>query len=180
MQHRLPYSTPDDRRDLLAAVLGDGRPLLLLTGWCLVLAGGFALFLALTGQFLPHDSAFLGLTSEQLCAVDRCRIVRFMIHDRIAFGGALLAIGTLYLWLTAFPLRDGEPWAWWVLMLSGILANERAKSAWKWALIENGEVGREALRVFLAQQIVRRRVWQLLQGVCCCSRSARVLVSRCP
>jgi hypothetical protein len=42
-----------------------------------------------------------------------------MIHDRVSFGGALVAIGALYLWLAAFPLGRGEPWAWWLFALSG-------------------------------------------------------------
>jgi len=102
-------------------VLGNGRPLLLLTGIGLALAGGFALFLALTYQFLPHDIAFLGLTADQLCTINNCRVVGFMIHDRIAFGGALLSIGLLYLWLTEFPLQEGQVWAWWLLAVSGVV-----------------------------------------------------------
>jgi hypothetical protein len=46
--------------------------------------------------------------------------VHFMIHDRISFGGALIAIGVLYLWLTAFPLQQGEAWAWLLLAASGL------------------------------------------------------------
>ena len=39
----------------MAPVLGDGRPLLLALAGGLLLAGGFALFLAASGEFLPHD-----------------------------------------------------------------------------------------------------------------------------
>src|SRR5207248_1951511 len=39
---------------------------------------------------------------------------------RISFGGALIAIGLLYVWLVQSPLRRGEAWPWWVLVLSGI------------------------------------------------------------
>jgi hypothetical protein len=114
-------STLYQERDLCGTLLGDGRPLLLLTGVGLAVSGAFALFLALTGQFLPHDIAFLGMSVEQLCMINQCEIVRFMIHDRIAFGGALLSIGLLYLWLTEFPLKAGYVWAWWALLASGIL-----------------------------------------------------------
>lgn len=61
------------------------------------------------------------MSAEALCAVAECRIVGFMFHDRVAFGGALLAIATLYLWLAAFPLRAGAVWAWWAFAISGIL-----------------------------------------------------------
>ena len=92
-----------------------GRSLLLLLGVSLILSGLFAVFLAVAGKFLPHDEEFLGMTAQQLCAIQGCRIVHFMIHDRISFGGALIAIGLLYLWLT----RQKQPWAWWLFLLSG-------------------------------------------------------------
>src|SRR5262249_39056447 len=69
--------------------------------------------------FLPHDESFLGMTAAQLCAMHGCRIVHFMVHDRISFGGAVIAVGMLYLWLIRSPLRRGRGWAWWVLLLSG-------------------------------------------------------------
>ena len=81
--------------------------------------GGFAIVQAATGHFLPHDTIYLGMTAAQLCALDRCRILHFMIHDRISFGGVLVAIGVLYLWLAMVPLRLKESWAWWALALSG-------------------------------------------------------------
>jgi len=46
-------------------------------------------------------------------------LLGFMFHDRVAYGGTLLAIGTGYLWLAAFPLLVGEAWAWWALVFSG-------------------------------------------------------------
>lgn len=110
-----------DNRGLLQAFIGDGRPLLVFTGLSLLLSGGFALFLGATGHFLPHDVQFLGMTPEQLCSINECRIVHFMIHDRVAFGGALIAIGVLYMWLAEFPLRAGEAWAWWLFAVSGAL-----------------------------------------------------------
>lgn len=110
-----------DDRGLFSALVGDGRPLILVTGLSLVLAGSFAFFLSALGQFLPHDVDFLGMTPEALCAVNECRIVHFMFHDRVSFGGALVAIGVLYLWLAAFPLARGEAWSWWLLAASGVL-----------------------------------------------------------
>lgn len=86
--------------------------LLLATAWGLIAGGAVALFLGATKRFLPHDVAFLQMTPQDLCARNECRIVHFMIHDRIAFGGAVLAIGVLYLWLVRGPLRQGEMWAW--------------------------------------------------------------------
>jgi hypothetical protein len=111
--------TSEDR-GLVREVVGDGVPLLLLTAWGLAFAGGFAVFLAASGEFLPHDIQYLKMSAADLCSVADCRIVEFMIHDRAAFGGALFGIGILYAYLALFPLRRGETWAWWLLLLSGL------------------------------------------------------------
>jgi hypothetical protein len=58
------------------------------------------------------------MTPRDLCAQNACRIVHFMNHDRVSFGGTLIALATLYLWLIHFPLRAREPWAWWTLLIS--------------------------------------------------------------
>jgi hypothetical protein len=112
-------SSTDENRGLVRAAIGDGIPLLLLTAWGLAFAGGFAMFLAATGQFLPHDLDYLGMSAAELCSVADCRVVEFMVHDRAAFGGALFGIGILYAYVALFPLRRGEAWAWWLLLVSG-------------------------------------------------------------
>ncbi|MEO6994989.1 MAG: hypothetical protein ABI273_15380 [Lacunisphaera sp.] len=106
-------------RGFIDALVGDGIFPLLLTGVALAGSGGFALFLSATGHFLPHDVAYLGLDATQLARASNPRLVNFMFHDRAAFGGSLVAVGLLYLWLAEFPLRQGESWAWWTLALSG-------------------------------------------------------------
>jgi hypothetical protein len=102
----------------LTAIVGDGVLLLLASAASLALAGGFAMFLAASGEFLPHDIRYLGMSAVDLCAIARCRVVEFMVHDRAAFGGALFAVGVLYAYLVLFPLRLGEAWAWWLLAIS--------------------------------------------------------------
>lgn len=106
---------------LFGPLLGDGRPLLFAVAGGLLFAGGFCLFLAATGEFLPHDIHYLGLTADDLCRVASCRVVDFMVHDRAAFGGTMVGLGVLYLWLTAFPLAAGEQWAWWIWLVSGTI-----------------------------------------------------------
>jgi hypothetical protein len=108
-----------DRRGLVEALVGDGRPVLTAIGLALAASGGFALFQSATGHFLPHDVAYLGMDAQRLCALQQCRIVHFMFHDRVAFGGVLIAVGILYAWLAEFPLRGGEPWAWKAFAVSG-------------------------------------------------------------
>jgi hypothetical protein len=109
----------DEERGLFSVLVGNGLPPLMVVAGSLVLAGGFAVFLALTGEFLPHDIRYLQMSAANLCSVEDCRVVTFMIHDRAAFGGALIAVGLLYTYLVCFPLRRGEAWAWWLLALSG-------------------------------------------------------------
>jgi hypothetical protein len=108
-----------DDRSLLEVVLGDGRPLIALTGISLLLSGGFAIMQSVSGQLLPQDSHAIGLDSAALMRAGNPHLLGFMFHDRVAYGGTLLAIGAGYLWLTAFPMRVRAPWAWWALAFSG-------------------------------------------------------------
>jgi len=107
-------------QSFLGGLIGDGRPLLSITALALIFSGGFALFLSASGAFLPHDIDFLGMSPAALCAINECRIVHFMLHDRFSFGGVLIALGLLYLWLVNFPLREKEAWPWWILAVSGL------------------------------------------------------------
>ena len=120
MRGVLPTTVSDEASaGLLPALVGDGRPLLALLAVGLIASGLFALFLSATVTFLPQDIAFLGMDPRTLCGLHQCRVVHFMFHDRVSFGGTLIAIGTLYLWILAFPLRQGEEWAWWTMLASG-------------------------------------------------------------
>jgi len=108
-----------DERGLLETVLGDGRFLIALTGISLMLSGGFAILQSFAGQLLPQDSHAIGMDSFALMHAANARLLGFMFHDRVAYGGCLVAIGAGYLWLTAFPMEEREPWAWWALFFSG-------------------------------------------------------------
>jgi hypothetical protein len=119
MLHDLKMSS-DDRRSLFEALLGDGRPLLALTGIALFASGGFAILQSSTGHLLPHDSHALGMDAAGLTRAANAQLTMFMFHDRVAFGGTLLAIGAAYWWLSEFPLRDRQAWAWWAFAVSGL------------------------------------------------------------
>jgi len=56
-----------DQASFLPSLVGDGRPLLLALAGALVFAGGFMLFLAATGEFLPQDIHYLGMSADDLC-----------------------------------------------------------------------------------------------------------------
>lgn len=107
-----------DSRGFFTALTGDGRSLIVFTALALAFAGAGAIFLSITGHFLPHDVGFLGMQPVALCELNQCRIVHFMIHDRMSFGGVILSIAVLYLWIAIFPLKEGESWAWWALLLT--------------------------------------------------------------
>jgi hypothetical protein len=110
-----------EQRGLARTVAGNGIPLLVVSAGILILAGAFAMFLALTGEFLPHDLAYLGMSADELCGIADCHVVHFMLHDRMAFGGSIFGIGVLYAYLALYPLSGGEAWAWWLFTVSGAL-----------------------------------------------------------
>ena len=80
-----------DEEGFLTPIIGDGRPLLLLVAGGIAFAGGFAVFLAATGQFLPHDIAWLGMTADQLDQHADGRIVDFTAELRQEVEKAQLA-----------------------------------------------------------------------------------------
>jgi len=59
------------------------------------------------------------MTVDDLCSRAACRVVHFMAHDRVSFGGSIVSIGILYVWTARVPLRAGEAWAFWALLASG-------------------------------------------------------------
>src|SRR5215469_13913152 len=108
-----------DDRGLLDAALGDGRFLVALTGFSIALAGLFAILQSASGHLLPHDSQAIGMDAPALSRIANARLVGFMFHDRVAYGGSLLSIGIGYLWLAGFPLAARHLWAWQALVASG-------------------------------------------------------------
>ena len=104
---------------LLGGHLRSGRLLFRLVALGLMGAGAFALLQSGTGRFLAHDLRYVGMETFELCGLGGGRVARFMIHDRVSFGGALIAIGLLYLWLERNPLQAAQAWAWWTFLLTG-------------------------------------------------------------
>ncbi|PWU16453.1 MAG: hypothetical protein C5B50_13475 [Verrucomicrobia bacterium] len=91
-----------------------------LVSFGLIVSGSFAIIQSATGHFLPHDLRYLSMDPYQLCGLAQGRVAGFMFHDRVSFGGALIAIGLLYLWLDSNPLKSCEAWAWWTLLITGL------------------------------------------------------------
>jgi hypothetical protein len=97
-----------------------GAGLLLLSATAIGASGVFAILQAVSGRFLPHDEAWLGMTAADLGTYLDGRIVGFMVHDRASFGGTLVAIAILQAWLVRGPLARGEAWAWWTIAVSSL------------------------------------------------------------
>jgi hypothetical protein len=116
--------SPEPARELPPAARSRnvriGRALVELTGWVLIATGLFALILAATVKLLPYDLVYLGMTMTDLCARGACKVVHFMAHDRVSFGGSIISVGVLYVWLARVPLAAGEAWAFWALVASGV------------------------------------------------------------
>ena len=115
------YMKAADNRSLWDVVLGDGRPLLIFSGLILALSGLLIIVQSISGYFLPHDTEFIGLTAAELWAYNEGQINLFMFHDRVAFGGSIIAVGCLYMWLAEFPLKNKESWAWYLFLFSSII-----------------------------------------------------------
>ena len=74
---------------------GLGRLLLLLTGFGMVAAGLTIQTIGVTRVFVPQDLAFMGLTADQLRAINP-RLVPLIAHDRAGFGGGLVSCGIAF------------------------------------------------------------------------------------
>jgi hypothetical protein len=93
-------------------------------GWMLIGVAATAFVTAASIVLLPHEIAFLQATVPELYQGHHDgSLIGYIIHNRVSFAGALLITGGFYLWLVFRPLRRGESWAWWVLLLSGFLGS---------------------------------------------------------
>lgn len=81
-----------------------------LLGVGMTLGSGLALAIAATRVILPYDEAFVGMSREELHAVND-RLLAFMAHDRVSLAGTMIAIGVLYTGLSVYGVRRGRRWA---------------------------------------------------------------------
>ena len=93
---------------------------ILLMGIGIAIAGTVAWFIGSTRVILPYDEHFLGLTLEQIARIN-ARLPVFMQHDRVTYAGALLSAGLAYVFIAAFGLRAGIPWARRVIVYSSVV-----------------------------------------------------------
>ncbi|MBA4064119.1 MAG: dihydroorotate dehydrogenase [Isosphaera sp.] len=81
-----------------------------LMGVGMLIGSVLALVIAATRVVLPYDEAFLGMTRDQLAAVNP-RLLAFMAHDRVSLAGTMVSVGVLYVGLSVGGVRRGVHWA---------------------------------------------------------------------
>lgn len=107
---RAQERTPAERASSLAGWLVVSWLWLLLLGVGMAVGGVLAWLIAATSVVLPYDLAFVGMTREQLAALNP-RLLPYMAHNRIALAGTMLSIGVLYVQLAVHAVRFGVHWA---------------------------------------------------------------------
>ncbi|HEU4322049.1 MAG TPA: hypothetical protein VFS21_02770 [Roseiflexaceae bacterium] len=105
---------------LVRRLLDAGWLWMLLLGLGLAVSGALAWAVAATRVVLPYDEVFVGMSLEQLAAVNP-RLLAFMTHDRVSLAGTMIAIGVLYVQLAWHALRRREHWAAAVIVPSAVL-----------------------------------------------------------
>src|SRR5262249_55102325 len=91
--------------------------------WTALLGAGMlfgslvALVIAATRVVLPYDEAFVGMSRDELAAVNP-RLLAFMAHDRVSLAGTMVAIGVMYVGLSLFGVRRGLHWVQQSVFLS--------------------------------------------------------------
>jgi dihydroorotate dehydrogenase len=84
--------------------------------WTALLGAGMlfgsvlTLLIAMTRIVLPYDEAFVGLSRDEMLALNP-RLLDFMAHDRVTLAGTMVSLGLLYLSLSLFAVRRGMHWA---------------------------------------------------------------------
>jgi dihydroorotate dehydrogenase len=91
--------------------------------WTLMMAismlggGGLALLIAMTRVVLPYDEDMVGMSRDAIAAVNP-RLLDFMAHDRVTLAGTMLCVGTMYLALSWWGVRNGHHWARQAVVIS--------------------------------------------------------------
>ena len=88
-----------------------------LMGLGMLVGGLLALVIAATRVVMPYDEATVGLTRDQIAAINE-HLLHFMRHDRMTLAGTMLSVGMLYVALSLFGSRRGMHWAHVAILIS--------------------------------------------------------------
>lgn len=92
----------------------------MLMGVGMLIGSVMALAIAATRIVMPYDEAFLGMTRDQLDAVNP-RLLAFMAHDRVSVAGTMVAVGLMYVGLSLRGIRRGLYWAMMAVFTSAFV-----------------------------------------------------------
>ncbi len=95
---------------------------LLLLGLGMLFGSLIALGIATTAVVLPYDEQFVGLSAEQIDAINP-RLLHFLTHDRVTLAGVMVAVGVLYASYAWFGVRRGKHWAEVTIISSAIVGS---------------------------------------------------------
>jgi hypothetical protein len=87
----------------------------------LLLAGSVITLVGSAYVFVDSDLVFLGATHDTMRQLHP-NLVPLVAHDRVTFGGMLLASGVAVLVTALWGFRRGERWLWWTLAAGGFPA----------------------------------------------------------
>jgi dihydroorotate dehydrogenase len=97
-----------------------GQLLLVVQAAGLMVAGIAIAILGSTQVFVQEDLAFLQMTRIDVEAIHP-RLVGVIAHDRAAFGGMLLSVGAVILYVAMWGFDRGRVWLWWMLFVGGTI-----------------------------------------------------------
>lgn len=80
-----------------------------LFGFIIFCGGLLALIFSMTRVILPYDEAFIGMTRDELLALNP-NIIKFMAHDRMTLAGTMISGSILYMGLAKQGVRYGLHW----------------------------------------------------------------------
>ncbi len=76
---------------------------------------GYGILYMLQHDIMSYHAAFLGMSEEQLMVFNQHIIPLYLTLIWIT-GSCMIAIGLTSLVIVVGPLRQGQRWAWWVLI----------------------------------------------------------------
>ncbi|SFT26609.1 hypothetical protein [Paenibacillus sp. BC26] len=95
-----------------------GQFCMVVLGFALVIGSITISGFGVTRVFVPQDLAYIGLTSDQIAAMNP-RLIPLIAHDRAGFGGALFSDALALLTMALWGIQQGERWLWWTFLIGG-------------------------------------------------------------
>jgi hypothetical protein len=95
-----------------------GRALLLFSAFGMILGGLIIMFIGMTTIFVPQDLEYMGMTPQELSAINPL-LIPLIAHDRAGFGGGLCSGGLAIFFCAWCGLKPKARGLWWAFLLAG-------------------------------------------------------------